>query len=194
MELNKRVLLVDADVSRPSLMRSLALGQSAGFLDVLANPPREMSSVLLRTNLETLSLLPAGEPRPFATEMIGSEAAARLLVEMAERYPDRIIVFDAPPLLPSTESRVLATHMGQVILVVAAEQHAAEDRHAGADDHRSLPGRPATSQQGKFLRSRLVLRVLWADGTVAARSAMSSRPVGEAPTGPPATAMGPLQR
>jgi receptor protein-tyrosine kinase len=122
MELNKHVLLVDADVSRPSVMRSLALGHPAGFLDVLAGPPREMSSVLLRTNLEALSLLPAGEPRPFATEMIASEAAARLLVEMAERYPDRIIVFDAPPLLPSTESRVLATHMGQVIHVVAAER------------------------------------------------------------------------
>ena len=44
---------------------------------------------------------------------------SRLLDELSTRYPDRVIVFDAPPLLPSTESRVLAARMGQVILVVA---------------------------------------------------------------------------
>jgi receptor protein-tyrosine kinase len=43
----------------------------------------------------------------------------RLLDEMRTRYADRIVIFDAPPLLPSTESRALATQMGQVVLVVA---------------------------------------------------------------------------
>ena len=122
MELDKKVLLVDADVARPSVMSRLGIDRSAGFLDVLADPAHDMSKFLLRTNIDTLTMLPAGQPRPLATEMIASETAIGLLVEMAGRYPDRIIVFDAPPLLPSTESRVLATHMGQVILVVAAEQ------------------------------------------------------------------------
>ena len=45
-----------------------------------------------------------------------------LLEQMAHRYADRIIVFDSPPLLVTTESRVLATHMGQVVLVVEAER------------------------------------------------------------------------
>jgi receptor protein-tyrosine kinase len=45
-----------------------------------------------------------------------------LLAEMANRYPDRILVFDAPPLIPSTESRALATHMGQIVLVVEADR------------------------------------------------------------------------
>lgn len=122
MELDKKVLLIDADVARPSVMSRLGIDRTAGFLDVLADPAHDMSNVLLRTNIETLTVLPAGAPRPLATEMIASETTIGLLVEMADRYPDRIIVFDAPPLLPSTESRVLATHMGQVILVVAAEQ------------------------------------------------------------------------
>ena len=121
MELDKKVLLVDADVARPSIMSHFGIGQTAGFLDVLADPAHDMSKVLLHTNVDTLTVLPAGQPRPLATEMIASETAMELLVEMAHRYPDRIIVFDAPPLLPSTESRVLATHMGQVILVVEAE-------------------------------------------------------------------------
>ena len=120
MELDKHVLLVDADVARPSVMRTLAIDRTAGFLDVLANPERAMSSFILRTNIEALSILPAGAPRPLATEMIASDRTTDLLAEMAVRYADRIIVFDGPPLLPSTESRVLAPHMGQVVLVVEA--------------------------------------------------------------------------
>jgi receptor protein-tyrosine kinase len=52
---------------------------------------------------------------------------ASLLRELASRYSDRIILFDSPPLLATTEARVLATHMGQILVVVAADstsQHA----------------------------------------------------------------------
>jgi receptor protein-tyrosine kinase len=51
----------------------------------------------------------------------------RLIAEVANRYSDRIVIFDAPPLLPTTESRVLATHMGQIVVVVEADKttHAA---------------------------------------------------------------------
>jgi protein-tyrosine kinase len=79
---------------------------------------------MLRTNIEKLTLLPAGAPHGRATEILSSDAMNRLLDEMASRYQDRIIVFDAPPLLPSTESRALATQMGQVVVVVEAEHTA----------------------------------------------------------------------
>jgi protein-tyrosine kinase len=121
MEVDHTVLLVDADVSRPSVLSRLGLTSSAGLLDVLADPSIDLSDVMLRTNVDKLSLLPAGAPRARATEMLSSEGMDRLLSELATRYPDRIVVFDAPPLLPSTESRVLATRMGQVILVVEAK-------------------------------------------------------------------------
>lgn len=122
MELDKTVLLIDADVSRPSVLSRIGLQQAPGLLDVLADPSVQLSDVMLRTNIDGLSILPAGAPRGQATEMLASESMNRLLLDMADRYPDRILVFDAPPLLPSTESRVLATHMGQVIVVVEAEQ------------------------------------------------------------------------
>jgi receptor protein-tyrosine kinase len=123
MELNKRVLLVDADVSRPSLLPRLGLTPpSIGLLDILANPSLALSDVLLRTNIDRLSLLPAGAPRGQATELLASEAMSQLLDDLATRYADRIIIFDAPPLLPSPESRVLATHMGQVIMVVESSR------------------------------------------------------------------------
>jgi receptor protein-tyrosine kinase len=90
-------------------------------MDVLTDPALGVSDVLLRTNIPKLSLLPAGRPQGRATELLASEAMQRLLDELATRYEDRILVFDTPPLLPSTESRVLATHMGQVVLVVEAD-------------------------------------------------------------------------
>lgn len=120
MELDSRVLLIDADVRRPSVLERLGLDSQPGLMDVLEDPARRLSDVLLQTNVEKLTLMPAGAPHGHATEFLSSERMRRLLDEMRTRYADRILIFDAPPLLPSTESRALATQMGQVVLVVAA--------------------------------------------------------------------------
>lgn len=122
MELDYTVLLVDADVSRPSVFRQLGLPPERGLMDVLAGDVTDLSDVLLRTNIEKLSLLPAGMPHQRATELLASENMNRLLKQMASRYSDRIVVFDSPPLLVTTESRVLATHMGQIVVVVESER------------------------------------------------------------------------
>jgi receptor protein-tyrosine kinase len=60
-------------------------------------------------------------PQARSTELLASEAMSRLVERLAAENPDRIVLFDTPPLLASTESRVLAVHMGQVILVVEAD-------------------------------------------------------------------------
>jgi exopolysaccharide/PEP-CTERM locus tyrosine autokinase len=119
-ELDHTVMLVDADVARPSIPRVLGLPPSAGLLDIIEGKA-DMASVLLRTNVDKLTILPSGTPHPRATELLASETMAALLEDMATRYPDRIIIFDSPPLLLTTESRVLASHMGQILVVVRAE-------------------------------------------------------------------------
>jgi exopolysaccharide/PEP-CTERM locus tyrosine autokinase len=121
MELDNTVMLVDADVARPSVLNMLGLPPSKGLLDVLQQNSVDISGVLLRTNIEKLSILPSGTPHPRATELLASDTMVRLLDDMASRYSDRIIIFDSPPLLLTTESRVLATHMGQVVMIVNAE-------------------------------------------------------------------------
>jgi len=118
-ELDHTVMLVDADVARPSVLRMLGLPAGPGLLDLLEGKA-DMADVLMRTNVDKLTLLPSGTPHPRATELLASEAMNQLLDDMATRYPDRIIIFDSPPLLLTTEARVLATHMGQIVMVVAA--------------------------------------------------------------------------
>jgi exopolysaccharide/PEP-CTERM locus tyrosine autokinase len=119
-ELDYTVLLVDADVARPSLSRMLGFEPHEGLLDVLENRVA-LQDVLLNTNIEKLSVLPSGAPRPRATELLASDSMRDLLDEMANRYPDRIIIFDSPPLLLTTEASVLASHMGQIVVVVKAD-------------------------------------------------------------------------
>jgi exopolysaccharide/PEP-CTERM locus tyrosine autokinase len=119
-ELDHTVMLVDADVARPSILRMLGLPDGPGLLDLLEGKA-EMSSVLMKTNIDKLTILPSGTPHARATELLASDAMRLLLDDISKRYPDRIVIFDSPPLLLRTEARVLATQMGQVILVVQAD-------------------------------------------------------------------------
>lgn len=119
MELDSRVLLVDADVVRPSVLSQLGVANDVGLMDLLEDETRPVSDVLLQTSIEKLALLPAGTAHGHATEYLSSARLRRLLDELCSRYPDRVVIFDAPPLLLSTESRALAGQVGQVVFVVA---------------------------------------------------------------------------
>lgn len=121
MELDQTVLLVDADVARPSLPRVLGIPTGKGLLDALQSKSFDVDQACIRTNVEKLTILPSGTPHARATELLASEAMERMLDELAARSPDRIVIFDSPPLLVTTESRELATHMGQIVFVVQAE-------------------------------------------------------------------------
>ncbi len=120
-ELDHTVMLVDADVARPSILRMLGLPEAPGLLDLLEGKA-EVSGVLLKTDVDKLTILPSGTPHVRATELLASEAMRGLLDDISKRYPDRIVIFDSPPLLLTTEARVLATQMGQVVMVVQADK------------------------------------------------------------------------
>lgn len=118
MEVDTSVLLIDADVVRPSVTERLGIQADRGLLDVLNDPGIDLADVMLRTNVPKLSILPAGTANTRSTELLSSAAMDRLLAGLATRYADRVIVFDAPPLLLTAESRVLASRVGQVLVVV----------------------------------------------------------------------------
>jgi receptor protein-tyrosine kinase len=122
LEVDNTVLLVDADVANPCVARVMHLPGKQGLMDLLTDERLELGDVLLSTNVEKLSLLEAGTSHPRATEMLASRAMANLVAEMSSRYPDRILVFDSPPLLVTTEARALAAHMGQIVMVVESDR------------------------------------------------------------------------
>lgn len=119
-ERDKTVLLVDADVVKPMTSKLMGVNERAGLIDILERKAT-MPEALLRTDIPKLTVLPAGRRHPHATELLASEEMERLAQEMSRRYPDRVIVFDSPPLLATTQASVLAAHVGQVLLVVEAE-------------------------------------------------------------------------
>ena len=137
MELDHTVLLVDADVARPSVLRTLGLPAQRGLMDILLDDNVDMADVMLRTNVNTLSILPAGTSSPRATELLASHMMKNLVNEIANRYPDRIVIFDSPPLLLTSESHVLASNMGQIVLVVESER---TTQHAVKESLRQLDG------------------------------------------------------
>jgi protein-tyrosine kinase len=137
MELDHTVLLVDADVARPSVLRVLGLPAQRGLMDILLDDKTDLADVMLRTNVDTLSILPAGTSSPRATELLASQTMSAFVAEIANRYPDRIVIFDSPPLLLTSEAHVLASLMGQIVLVVESET---TTQHAVKESLRQLEG------------------------------------------------------
>lgn len=122
MELDRTVLLVDADVAKPSVPKYLEFQAEHGLMDVLLDDKRDLSSVIMRTNIEKLSILPAGKAHARGTELLASDAMTQLIADVANRYSDRLVLFDSPPILATSEASVLASHMGQIVMVVEAEK------------------------------------------------------------------------
>lgn len=122
LEMDYSVALVDADVLRPAVIERLQLTPSPGLLDALTDPSIDIEQRLRPTNVEKLAVMAAGTAQSHASELLASDQMSELLDTLAARHPDRIVVIDAPPLLPTTEARVLATRVGQVVLVVESER------------------------------------------------------------------------
>jgi protein-tyrosine kinase len=119
MEVDTAVILVDADVVRPSVFDRLGVKNApVGMLDYLSGSTSDLADILVGTNVPKLLLLPAGQANSRSTELLASAAMDRLIAQLADEYPDHIVIFDAPPLLLTTESAALASKAGQVLVVV----------------------------------------------------------------------------
>jgi protein-tyrosine kinase len=120
LEKDMRVLLVDADVAKPHISRVFGVEGEPGLLDVLRDERVDVESLIMATDMPGLSVLPAGHASETATELLASARMQALAAQLAALDASRIVLFDSPPLLLTTESRVLAGVMGQIVLVVSA--------------------------------------------------------------------------
>ena len=120
MEMDKTVLLIDADVGRATLHELLKVPLGPGLIDLLVDPSLDVGEVMLRTNIPKLRLISMGRFHPHASELLASDSMRRLVTELETRYHDRIVILDAPPVLATSDPMVLSSIVGQVVFVVAA--------------------------------------------------------------------------
>ena len=119
-EKDKSVLLVDADVAKPHISNLFGLSKEPGLIDLLMDENRYIGETLLKTSVPGLRILPAGRHNEHATELLASKRMVSVVDVLSKTYPDRVVIFDSPPLLATSESRVLASQMGQIVVVVCA--------------------------------------------------------------------------
>jgi len=112
------VLLIDADLNRASATKLLGLADRPGLSDLLGDENIDVGDVLVNTNIDNLSIIPAGAPHDLSTELLSSERAQQITDEISSRYPNRIVVFDTSPILSTSESVSLSQHVGQIAFVV----------------------------------------------------------------------------
>ncbi|WAJ70712.1 XrtA-associated tyrosine autokinase [Catenovulum adriaticum] len=124
LEQDKTVLLVDADVLKPSISKKFQVEDSvdAGLMEFLLEEVNDVTDIMYKTNIDNLRFIPAGRPSHLSTELLASEKMALLAEEFVKRYPDRIVIMDAPPLLGINETAVLANLAGQILIVVEEEK------------------------------------------------------------------------
>lgn len=120
LERERTVLLIDADVAKPHISRALKLDNQLGLMDLLMNDELDLSDVMVQTDMPGLRVLPAGTRHHYATEYLASDKMQKLMEEISGRYPNRMIILDSPPLLQTSEALVLASQVGQVVLVIHA--------------------------------------------------------------------------
>lgn len=115
-----RVVLVDGDIAKPHLTNLFGLADEPGLLDLLRDPDLSIGECIIATDLPGVAILPAGRRDDSATELLASKRMELLTSDLVSADPGTIVLFDSPPMLMTTESAVLASHMGQVVVVVRA--------------------------------------------------------------------------
>jgi exopolysaccharide/PEP-CTERM locus tyrosine autokinase len=114
------VVLLDADIPKSDVTRTFGLQGYPGLMDILADESRRTADVILRTDVPNLFLVPAGQRNPLAAELFGGRRMSQVLEDLGANSKQRLLVFDSSPLLATPEARVLASQMGQVVVVVGA--------------------------------------------------------------------------
>ena len=117
-ERDYQALLVDADVIKPKLSRSLGLDDRVGLNDYLLDPSVGLEDILVPSDYFDILVVPAGRKHPEATELLASRRMTNFVDLLSSAFANRIVIFDTPPLLLTNEAHVLSEHMGQIVVVI----------------------------------------------------------------------------
>lgn len=120
-EKDTEVLLVDADFAKPSVLSTLGLPGGKGLMDALADPEIAVENCVIGTDIAGLYVLPAGNATGSDTEFLASARTEDVLARLTANAPNRVVIFDSPPVLAASPASVLANHVGQTVMVVRAD-------------------------------------------------------------------------
>lgn len=120
-EKDVEVLLVDGDFVKPEILSVLGIEGGPGLIDAISDPSADPNAYIIETDIEGLSVLPAGRHANDVTELLASSRTQDVFAALTANYPNRIIILDSPPALMASPASVLATHVGQVMMVVRAD-------------------------------------------------------------------------
>ena len=113
----KRVVAVDGDLRRPTLHRRFQVeGRKIGLSNFLSQPDLPVENVVISTEIEGVSIIPAGPIPPNPSELLGSPRMAVLLEQLSEKYD--VVFVDSPPTLMAADAPVIAAQAGEAIVVV----------------------------------------------------------------------------
>ena len=116
------VLLVDVDCRNPQLCRLLGADEQPGLLDLLRDDSLTLESHIMATNIDRLFVLPLGGIDDHSTELLASSRMRALCKKLSSSEGRWLVVFDSSPLLLTTESAVLSSQVGQILVVVQANR------------------------------------------------------------------------
>jgi exopolysaccharide/PEP-CTERM locus tyrosine autokinase len=116
-----RVVLVDGDVARPGLTPSLGLDGRVGLTDVLESTTMDVSEVTYQTDVQGLFFVPAGRWNEQSPEYFAGSRMPQVIQDLSMRVGNGVIVFDSPPMLATNEAQALTRYVGQVLMVVRAD-------------------------------------------------------------------------
>lgn len=112
----KKVLLVDADLRRPTINATFSISNPVGLTNFLTEHSVSVNDIFYQTTIENLYVIPSGPTPPNPSELIGSKRMEKLIVALQEAFD--LVIYDAPPVLSVTDAQILATKVDGTILVV----------------------------------------------------------------------------
>lgn len=121
-ELDKSVLLIDGDAAKGDLSRWMGIHGQPGLVDLLITKQGYGDSAVIDTSIDHLQVMPCGTRVDNLDELYASSLMENLMSGLASQDPNRIVIIDGPPLIATTEASVLARCMGQVVMVVEANE------------------------------------------------------------------------
>ncbi len=118
LDQSKTSVIVDCNVLNPYLDQMLSIPPDYGLTDCLQNPSVNLDDIIYASGIPRMRMVPAGTRSEIAAELFASQGMQDVITGLKERYPDRYIILDAPPLTSGAEVRVLARLADQSIIVV----------------------------------------------------------------------------